>query len=315
MRRQLIALTILAIGTISCSNIQTENSRSKAIALDAVNCVKTKGLVTGSTLETSGGTRIIKLSAYDVTDASNYFTGETFKKVSSANRWEGYPNPVYWSGSDHQDFLAYSTSSSSPTVVWNKENTASGFELYVTEESLRDDILYAAAYNCSPDAGNVQLQFHHAQALLDFQITNLTGETITVRSVNLCKALTYGRIKINNNGSAPILSWDTSETIPSTNCKARPDDGEAVSSSPSDKIMAWVLLPFQSVSSDFKFTIDVEVDGNDRLLEIRNNSVEYWFPAKHYVYDITLGPGVKSAVSAAEVETIRADVSLTEKEW
>lgn len=312
MHHRLVSIVML-VATVSCGKVLSPEAPVE-IRLSGVNCLEnTRGYVSGTVLDGSDN-RVIHLSAYDITESLNYLTGERFRKQAEGDSWVADP-ALYWRFSDRMDFLAYSTSSSSPVAVWDRDNVSGGLELVIDEGSLRDDILYASARDLAP-VGEVNLEFRHAQAFVDFSISNNTGSPVTVNKVTISKALTYGRLRIDNAGSSPVLSWDTSETVPSVNCTAMPSEGAATVASGS-KVSAWVLLPYQKVADGVEFYLDVTIDDTPKTITLQGCPTNYWQPAKHYIYNVTLNPGVLSSSrhEAGEGQTIRAEVSLTECEW
>ena len=175
--RKIFSVIILTIALVSCSKLDENLSE---ISINAITVLSTKGFVTGETLADTdiNAARAIYVSAYDNTTSRNYFVGHTFYKPEGATLWSNYSgstkSPDFWAPAGKLDFLAYSASGSAPAAVWNSDRAVSGVELTISEDGLKDDILYASATGCRSTDGSVSLQFRHTQAWVELRLSSST---------------------------------------------------------------------------------------------------------------------------------------------
>ncbi|MBQ0024919.1 MAG: fimbrillin family protein [Bacteroidales bacterium] len=308
----MIALLTLS-AMVSCGKITSTETLAE-IAVRAVNCIETKGYVTGESLQDSGVPRDIHLSAYNTTLAQPYFLDMTFKNPAG-DSWTNHNGdvhtPLYWPQDSRLSFLAYSAGTSAPKAAWSLSGNTSRVVLDVTPESLQDDILFAVADDCTSELSPISLDFRHSQAWIEFQISAPISEITSFLGVTINNVRTSGILTITDNYGLATSSWDFSSSMPSNHLLT--PDWSAISS-PSSSVSLSILLPQQPCCS---FTFHFKINGVDRAFPCDLSGSEYWYSSVHYTYKANVIGGEVSGFtkSSAEGDDISCHISTTEQNW
>ena len=307
-------MAVLALSAmVSCGKSASPEALAE-ISVTAVNCIETRGYVTDESLVDSGAPRDIRLSAYDATLARPYFVDMAFRNPSGGS-WTNYDGdihmPLYWPQGSRLSFLAYSAGSSAPKAVWNMSGSTSCVVLDVTAESLQDDILYAAADGCTPEASPVSLDFRHSQAWIEFQVSVPFGKISSFRGVTIGGVRTSGLLTVTDSNGMAASSWDFSSSMP-VDCTLTPDP--AAYDGRSSRLSLSVLLPRQQCRP---FTFRFMTDGVERSYTYSFPESEFWYSSVHYVYKVDVAGADAAGLTKSPAGGcgISCRVSAEKRDW
>ena len=230
MKKVLFLASLAAIAMTSCTSESNEyvgDNTPKEIAFMPINQKATRAAVQGTTFPT---TNTMEVRAYKSSaTAGEYFAKTTFTRqeiTSGVYKWRG-STPQYWplspatinffavSGADVQaaditiaDALASATVEYDATASNNASNTA-------YSATTQSDIMYAFNRGSVSQSGNalsypddVDMQFKHALALINFQIkaANTASQAIQIYKIELNGARYTGDLTITNTNAETVSS-------------------------------------------------------------------------------------------------------------
>lgn len=325
-----------------CNTDKVEPERKPAeLTVNAVSRNMTRGYVPGTAFEQvvnpsaspaeTAVKRDLVISAYNVTDDAEYFTGFTFKYISGNGVWSNFEGdthkPIYWPLDNTLDFLAYSqsngiTGDGSPKIKadWSGARKVT---LKVTAESTQDDILYAAANGMtsasSSSTSGFSMQFYHAQAWVTFNLKVASGcptDVLKINAIEWQDIYSSGELTITNKGTAGTTGaaeaeWDFFSQCAGPVCA---DDLYNVLESPVGTTASRLdmLLPAQKHSGlIINYTMG-EKTGHMRINADRfTNTGTVWEMGRHYTYSLTF---TVSEISIAPTVTLWDEVAANELE-
>lgn len=312
MRKLLIAILLPAV-LASCDKISQPTSREIVLA-PSIICMETRGYVEGPTLHDSdeGAERVIYLSAYDVTESGNYFTGNSFK--ASENIWHNFKGssaePVNWPAEHRLRFLAYSASSSEPKAVWQTaDNNCGKLDLYVTEASLQDDILYGRTDARRNEGTAVDMTFNHTQSWVEVQIQSGHTSPVTIKDITFKDVHTSGRLTIDNTGSTAVCSWDFSRDV-ARDGKVAPSEENKTLATGADIVKISALMPVQGAQ---EFVVHYTVGGESRTATVEKKT-PVWEMGSHYIYKVMISP-LNSKAGESITAGDNVEVELLRMPW
>ncbi len=233
----------LCFGLASCNKSEMDTTTDRMADRTPVsftNGVITKGYVDGtrfyekavadlhsSTADLTA--RKMRVSAYinpQEGSGRNYFIDEEFASNGldgAAEKWVHTP-ALYWPLGGNMDFLSFSSTEpfAAKDAVWNDMNAAAGLVLTFDENRTQDDVLYACASGKSADASAndeqvyttgqpVAIQFQHAQAWLEFQLSvadSTMMDKIAIKEIVIDGAYDKGILKLTRNTTATTHTVD-----------------------------------------------------------------------------------------------------------
>ncbi len=241
--------------------------------------------------------------------SANYFVNQLFSKNANGetdNMWHHNPK-IYWPLGGQLDFLAFSSTIdfSGTALNWDNGNAASKCVLYVSEDYLQDDILFAyAASQTSNNGTPTAMNFNHTQAWIEFQINvdnDDMKDVVKVEDIIIKDLQTRGELTLTG-GATPACSWNfTSETARD---RAMDDTYGILASAtgspfindvknPATGTGTWaymdMLIPAQQPQSSF--LVHYTLAGQPAVLEYCYDLPNaYWEAGKKYIYQITFKP-------------------------
>ncbi len=230
--KKLFLFSVAALAICACSKDEkiaevSASNQQKEISLFAVNQKATRAAVQGSTFPEAN---TMEVRAYQSSaTAGEYFTKTTFarQKISSdpdVYKWRGN-TPQYWplsaatinffavsGASVNADDITIADALASATVEYDAtaSNNASNTAYSATTQS---DIMYAFNRGSVSQSGNgltypedVDMQFKHALALINFQIraANTASQAIKIYKIELNGARYTGDLTITNTNAASL---------------------------------------------------------------------------------------------------------------
>lgn len=218
MKKVLILSAVAVVAMVSCAKVQdTYTGGPKEIAFRAIASPATKAAadtyadpIDGTTFPTDLN---MYVAAYQVEPTTaNYFAGTQFVynnaggTGASSGYWGG-ATARYWPLSPaYINFLAYANVTGS--AAFNATTPASAAVITQTDNhTAQTDLMYARGNGAVTQSGNtltfptkVDMQFHHAQAWMDFYVkANSSVETaITINSITLTGAKYSGTYTITH---------------------------------------------------------------------------------------------------------------------
>lgn len=250
------------------------------------------------------------VAAYQVEPTkTNYFAGTQFVydnaggTGATSGKWGG-ATAKYWPLSPcFINFLAYANVTG--TAVFNATNYASAATINQSDNSTaQTDLMYAIGNGAVTQSGNaltfptkVDMQFHHAQAWMDFYVkANGTPETaITINSITLKGAKYAGKYIITHNNYNAISGQTVAGAWSNTSSQKDvvvPDwNATALTTSLVKVGKGLMIVPDDNASTNdwTSFVINYTFDGKTYDYEYTaaaapSANVDQ---AKHYVYNIT----------------------------
>ena len=255
MKKVLILFSVAALALVSCAKVTDQYvgaPESREIAFQAVSLPQTKAAVHGTAMPDQS----IYVAAYQSATASgtvgNYFAETPFKKDYKAGSllgvgdedgvWGGDPARYYPLSAATINFLAVTghtgaldINTTDANVAFDATNYASSVTVkYGTGQSYSQgsqvDIMYATGQGVVTQTGNnmgfagggttspenIAMPFHHALALLNFQVKAASGTEglITINSITINNASYTGQLVITNaNYAATDATAKTQPTI------------------------------------------------------------------------------------------------------
>lgn len=316
MKKYLFILAAAALGFASCSNddVVAENTtvnQQKEIAFMALAQPSTRAAIDGTAFPT---TLDMMVTAYQVEatggSAGVYFDATPFKYqyVGGSNSGSG----SYWGGTTARywpltpayiNFLAIANANADNTtgVTWGA-NKADNVQIVMSDNSTEQrDLMYAIGNGEVTQSGNtltfpakVDMQFHHAQAWIDFKVKAKTDveKAITVNSITLNGAKYNGTYTVTHTayndktGQSVAGAWSalpttgTDKLVPNWTAAALTTDFVTVGN-------GLMIVPDDAATDDFtSFTINYTFDGKtyEYTYTPASKSVDQ---KKHYIYEIT----------------------------
>lgn len=286
MRKSLITMLLLLFLT-SCNKF-SHSLLNEILLTPQISSMETRGYVKGPSMIDSDAEaiRVIYISAYDISDSKDYFVGNSFKQDGPC--WRNYEGNTivskFWPIDHMVSFLAYSVAETTPKVKWNSTNSAMGFDLYVDDKSIQDDILVAGVNDMRNTNNPVLMKFNHTQAWVEFIIRADMPSVVNVESITLKDAFSSGLLSVDNKSKTVDCKWDFSnekssdyEIVPS---------GSTTISSKSERISVSAMMPAQDARN---FIINYKVDGYTKSTEV-SAKVTSWQIGTHYIYNIMISP-------------------------
>lgn len=246
-----------------------------------------------------------------------YFEAYTYKYDSTGdNLWHNFvgdtKTPIYWPLGGKLDFMALSASGAGfpDDLAFNKVNVSQKATVSPSDNAYKqDDILFCSVANRTIGTEpTVEMEFHHAQAWLQFRLTGTKENVIKIKSIQIEDAYDYEKSEfnvVNNNGNA-LGSWDFRKCVRKN---VLMDDINGVYDQylpVKDAAQSWdgyayldMLIPEQPKTS---FLITYTLEGQPNLLQYRYELAhENWLMNYRYVYSIDFD--VNEITVDAKVET------------
>ena len=249
----------------------------------------------------------MQVSAYDATNAKNFFSAVTFTKDGGSGTWKA---GKYWPLAPATiNFLAYAEFNAG-TATWDATNPASAVTLEMDDNSTaQKDLMYACgtgtvtqSSNTLTFPANVPMTFKHAQAWIKFTVkaktsteaTAITVNSITLNSVSCQGTYTvthanWNKTKAQRDAADPAGALDGSVSgawsayTPAGNIAAVKAAGYSALSTDAQDYASLMVVPDQGMAS---FTINYTVDGNTYDYTYTPASTTL-AQATKYVYNIT----------------------------
>lgn len=326
MKKNLFLFSVAALALGACSNDLTVEqadqtvNQPKEIAFFPLAQSTTRatsntnyGYINGTTFATGWD---MTVSAYDITNSRQFFTGTDFTYATTPAYWHG---GKYWPLSATQiNFLAiaHANADNATGVTWTTNNTPTHqVEVVMSDNyaynSAQRDFIYAIGHGAVNQVGNaltfpekVDMEFKHTQAYLVFNLkaADATSTAITITNVKVKGARTSGTATIaRTNAStygdaATSLYWNptgyhtnasTLESVTSTQAAI----STALTTSPVE-MGHLLVVPNMSDANTFdeggftSFEISYTLDGNAYTYEYTPVSTKLE-AGKKYIYDIT----------------------------
>lgn len=228
MMKKLFLFSVAALAFCACSSdeVVSENSAAnqqpKEISFAPLNKVNTRAAVQGTTFPT---TNTMEVKAYQTQPSTaEYFTKTTFTYQFLGGALDATNNSSYWGGKPARywplsaaklNFFAVSGAGVDASHITITDLLASASVAYTTtnsySETTQSDIMYAFGREAVTQAGNiltfpskVDMTFHHALALINFQIKagNTASTAIKIKKIELNGARYTGTLAITNTNAA-----------------------------------------------------------------------------------------------------------------
>lgn len=305
MKKILLFSTVVFLAIVGCQKEEIkvyENSNELSLSpISANGNMATRGYVESEVFEETycanlhsadkpaATPRTMQMSAYLHPQngmEGNYFVDKTFAK--NGDYWHATP-AIYWPVGGNLDFLAFSLTSEaqynkSISVKWDAENAASKVTLTVPAENSQNDILFASAANIKAQRTStvVPMQFKHAQAWLEFQLSG-SSDVVNVKRIELEDVYNAGTLTINNNGGDALAQWDftgqKAQTIPVDNL-------EGVSVLAGKAEFMDMLIPQQPKTA---FVLYYTLGKDEQVLSYRfTTDQKTWLMGEKYIYRINI---------------------------
>lgn len=337
MKKSLFILATAAIALASCNNDvkiaenKTLGNQPQEISLTAFNTpvkhIMSKAPVDGGTF--TPNTMVV--TAYDVTNAGEFFEPTTFTKASTT--WKG---GKYWPLSEtYINFWAYSElqASATPTLTWDATATTATWALVMTDnKTAQKDLMYAIGNGDVTQTGNtlsfnggnpVGMTFKHAQAWVRFMVDAYdatTGGKITLNSITLNGAKYNGTYTItftnfNDDESQAVAgAWSSLGStadveVPNWTPAAVAYDSSGDGVYVGDGLL---IVPDDEATADFtSFTIGYTLDGNDYTFTYEpataaaknvDQAKKYTFKINFHLHEIEIAPEVTDWVEGGPTD-------------
>lgn len=316
MKKYLFILAAAALGFASCSNddVVAENTtvnQQKEIAFMALAQPSTRAAIDGTAFPT---TLDMMVTAYQVEatggSAGVYFDATPFKyqyvggsASGSGSYWGGDPAKFWPLTPAYINFLAIANANANNTtgVTWGA-NKADQVTIVMSDNSTAQrDLMYAIGNGEVTQSGNnltfptkVDMQFHHAQAWIDFKVKaySTTETAITVNSITLNGGKYNGTYTVNHTA----YNAKTGQSVAGT-WSALPADGvnvvvpgwsaAALTTSFVTVGNGLMIVPDDAATDDFtSFTINYTFD-NKTYTYTYTPDTKSVDQKKHYIYEIT----------------------------
>lgn len=318
MKKYLFILAAAALGFASCSNddVVAENTtvnQQKEIAFMALAQPSTRAAIDGTTFPT---TLDMMVTAYQVEatggSAGVYFDATPFKYQYAGGASAPAVNASYWGGTTARywpltpayiNFLAIANANAdnATDVTWGSNKADQVVIVMSDNSSAQRDLMYARGDGEVTQSSNtltfpakVDMQFHHAQAWIDFKVKAKTDvETaITVNSITLNGAKYNGTYTVTHTayngktGQSVAGAWSA---LPSTGTDKLVPNWTAAALTTSFVTVGngLMIVPDDAATDDFEsFTINYTFDGKtyEYTYTPASKSVDQ---KKHYIYEIT----------------------------
>ena len=229
-----------------------------------------------------------------------YFFNKTFSFANdpegrlwwNTNTVGGTHDPIFWPVGGTLDFLAYSvsdTDSKGVVAEWDESNAASKLTLTIPGENSQNDILFAGACGvCANSTSSaVDLDFRHAQAWLEFELTGVTGISLT--KIVIEDAYNAGTLTIRNGNGDATATWSfTSELRKDITF----DNNYGVHELNGTAQYMDMLIPQQAKTSFSLYYVDSTVPGvpqTEHKVTIDTDK-KTWLMGERYIYKINISP-------------------------
>jgi len=228
----------------ACNKMETVNVSDPAeLGFYTIAQNATKGYVTGTIFEEcqnpnnlfitglynntvdaeSPKTRVMTVSAFNKTDAADYFKSKTFKCDLTDGIWHNYnedvKTPLYWPIGKDLEFLSYSsqniTGRPEPVAKWDGAKKVS-FDI-TAEQCYQNDILYAQAAgsnrgtaadkNGSASTAGLPITFFHAQAWITFNV-QVVGADAAMKLATGKSVIDVDDIVLENVYNSGVLTFE-----------------------------------------------------------------------------------------------------------
>lgn len=314
MKKYLFLVSVAAVALTACTNESVEYvgdaPQAKEIAFQAITKPNTRAAadtyqyaIDGTTFPTDLN---MYVAAYQVEPtAGNYFAGTQYiynhagGSSASSGKWGG-ATAKYWPLSPcYINFLAYANVTG--TAAFNATTPASAAVITQSDNSsAQTDLMYAIGHGEVTQSTNaltfptqVDMQFKHAQAWIDFKVKAKTSvETaITINSITLTGAKYNGTYTVTHTaygaktGQSVAGAWSA---LGSAQNIAVPGwSATALTTSFATVGKGLMIVPDDTDAGDFtSFTISYTYDSKNYTYTYTPTSTQVE-QAKHYIYEIT----------------------------
>lgn len=230
--KKLFLFSVAALAFCACSSDEVvsennaANQQPKQISFAPLNMVNTRAAVQGTTFPT---TNTMEVRAYQTQpSAAEYFPKTTYKyqyaggsSTGSGTTWGGDPARYWPLSAAKLNFFAVSGAGVDASHITITDLLASASVAYTTtnsySETTQSDIMYAFGREAVTQSGNgltfpakVDMTFHHALALINFQIKagNTASTAIKIKKIELNGARYTGSLTITNtNAETESSTW------------------------------------------------------------------------------------------------------------
>ena len=318
MKKNLFLIPVAALAFAACTNETTEyvgdtSPTAKEIAFSPLAQPNTRAAVDGTGFPT---TLDMKVAAYQVEatggSAGVYFDATTFKyqyaggasnSTANASYWGAETNAKYWPLTPaYINFLAIANANAdnSTDVTWGTNKADQVTIVMADNSSAQRDLMYAIGNGEVTQSGNaltfptkVDMQFHHAQAWIDFKVKAKTDvETaITVNSITLTGAKYAGTYTVThtnyNAKSSQSVAGAWTALGDAKNVAVPGWSATALTTSLVTVGNGLMIVPDDAATGDFtSFTINYTFNGKtyDYTYTPASTNVDQ---KKHYIYEIT----------------------------
>lgn len=247
--------------------------------------------------------RTMQISSYlhpQNDDEGGYFFNKTFSFAEdpecrlwwNTNTVGGDHDPIFWPVGGTLDFLAYSisnTDSKGVVAEWDETNAASRLKLLVPGENSQNDILYASAYDvkASGMSSAVALDFRHAQAWIEFELTGMPGISLT--KIVIKDIFNAGELTIRNGNGNATATWDFTGEVRGD---ITFDNNYGVHELNGTAQYMDMLIPQQAKTSFSLYYVDNtahDLPQTEHKVTIDTDK-KTWLMGERYIYKINIGP-------------------------
>lgn len=219
MKKSLFVVAVAAFAMTACTNEKNEyvgDNSPKEIAFKPLSQKPTRAAVQGTTFPDQSMEVVAYQSAPTTGD---YFSKTTFSQDGSTGKWKASPAKYWPLSAATLNFFAVSGASVNAADITIADGFATAGVNYgktgatgTYSETTQSDIMYSFARgSVAKTSGtntlvfsDVAMTFHHALALINFQIKGSTG--ITVTSITLDNAHYTGSLAIANTGDGLLAT-------------------------------------------------------------------------------------------------------------